>query len=72
LARDLVTEIGVDLELKGTAVIDHVNYVKSSNADHTLLASDNFIDSDAILGNFTQQVTRTCAPSPLQSTYTLS
>lgn len=57
LCRNLVADIGVDLELRGTAVTDHVNFAKSSVADHTLILSDKFVKSDAILGNFTQQVT---------------
>ncbi|KAM6591600.1 hypothetical protein CsatA_014205 [Cannabis sativa] len=52
LFRNVATELGVDFDEDSSAmVIDHTNYaVSDTEGDHTLIASDNFIQSDVILG----------------------
>ncbi|XP_074313307.1 dolichyl-diphosphooligosaccharide--protein glycosyltransferase 48 kDa subunit-like [Silene latifolia] len=51
--REIATECGVDFdEDPGAMVIDHTSYALSgSEGDHTLVASDNFVESDIILGS---------------------
>ncbi|KAF8405173.1 hypothetical protein HHK36_010073 [Tetracentron sinense] len=53
LIRDIATECGVDFDEDPSAmVIDHTsNAVSDIEGDHTLIASDNFIQSDVILGS---------------------
>ncbi|CAA0817288.1 Dolichyl-diphosphooligosaccharide--protein glycosyltransferase 48 kDa subunit [Striga hermonthica] len=53
LIRNIAAECGVDFDEDPSAmVIDHTGYAVSENAgDHTLIASDNFIQSDVILGS---------------------
>ncbi|XP_044487869.1 dolichyl-diphosphooligosaccharide--protein glycosyltransferase 48 kDa subunit-like [Mangifera indica] len=53
LIREIATECGVDFDEDASAmVIDHTSYaVSSTNGDHTLIASDDFINSDVILGS---------------------
>ncbi|KAK7257924.1 hypothetical protein RIF29_32254 [Crotalaria pallida] len=53
LIREIATESGVDFDEDPAAlVIDHSGYAFSATeGDHTLIASDNFIKSDAILGS---------------------
>ncbi|KAJ4963775.1 hypothetical protein NE237_023714 [Protea cynaroides] len=52
LIRDIATECGVEFDEDPAAmVIDHTSYaVSETEGDHTLIASDDFIQSDAILG----------------------
>ncbi|KAF5736066.1 hypothetical protein HS088_TW14G00200 [Tripterygium wilfordii] len=52
LIRSIATECGVDFDEDPSAkVIDHKCYAVSENdGDHTLIASDSFIQSDVILG----------------------
>ena len=50
-----MADIGIDLEPKGTLLTDHVDYVRSSSDGHSLIASEEFVASDAILGNFTDR-----------------
>ncbi|XXG49382.1 hypothetical protein AAC387_Pa02g3584 [Persea americana] len=52
LIRDIATECGVDFDEDAAAVvIDHTSYAASeAEGDHTLIASDDFIQSDVILG----------------------
>ncbi|KAF5738175.1 Dolichyl-diphosphooligosaccharide-protein glycosyltransferase [Tripterygium wilfordii] len=52
LIRGIANECGVDFDEDSSAkVIDHNSYAVSDNdGDHTLIASDNFIQSDIILG----------------------
>lgn len=49
---DVIDEYGFDLVQDPSAVvIDHTNYaVLGTQGDHTLIASDDFIQSDVILG----------------------
>ncbi|RDY08938.1 Dolichyl-diphosphooligosaccharide--protein glycosyltransferase 48 kDa subunit, partial [Mucuna pruriens] len=49
LIREIATECGVDFDEDSTAmVIDHSGYaVSATEGDHTLIASDDFIKSDA-------------------------
>ncbi|KAG8368275.1 hypothetical protein BUALT_Bualt15G0028300 [Buddleja alternifolia] len=51
--RDIAVECGVDFDEDPAAlVIDHTSYAVSETAgDHTLIAGDDFIQSDAILGS---------------------
>ncbi|XP_065875198.1 dolichyl-diphosphooligosaccharide--protein glycosyltransferase 48 kDa subunit [Euphorbia lathyris] len=50
--KSIATECGVDFDEDPSAVvIDHKNYaVSQTEADHTLIASSGFIESDIILG----------------------
>ncbi|ONH96736.1 hypothetical protein PRUPE_7G148700 [Prunus persica] len=52
LVRSIARQCGVDFdEDPSTVVIDHTNYaVLGTQGDHTLIASDDFIQSDVILG----------------------
>ncbi|PIA52531.1 hypothetical protein AQUCO_01000421v1 [Aquilegia coerulea] len=53
LIRDIATECGVEFDEDAEAmVIDHTSYAVSDvEGDHTLIASDGFIQSDVILGS---------------------
>ncbi|KAE9620399.1 putative dolichyl-diphosphooligosaccharide--protein glycotransferase [Lupinus albus] len=53
LIREIATESGVDFDEDPAAfVVDHSGYaVSASEGDHTLIASDDFIKSDVILGS---------------------
>ncbi|XP_021896719.1 dolichyl-diphosphooligosaccharide--protein glycosyltransferase 48 kDa subunit-like [Carica papaya] len=53
LIRELATEFGVDFDEDPAAmVIDHTGYaVSDTEGDHTLIAGDDFIKSEAILGS---------------------
>ncbi|KAJ7967356.1 Dolichyl-diphosphooligosaccharide--protein glycosyltransferase 48 kDa subunit [Quillaja saponaria] len=53
LIREIATECGVDFDEDPAAmVIDHTGYAVSAvEGDHTLIASDDFIKSDVILGS---------------------
>ncbi|KAE8691508.1 Dolichyl-diphosphooligosaccharide--protein glycosyltransferase 48 kDa subunit [Hibiscus syriacus] len=53
LIREISTECGVDFDEDPSAmVIDHTGYaVSETEGDHTLIASDDFIKSDVILGS---------------------
>ena len=59
LRRRLCEDIGVDLEARGTAVIDHVDHVVSEGYGHTTVLADGFTSSDAILGGFKSKVSCT-------------
>ncbi|GAA0169821.1 glycosyltransferase [Lithospermum erythrorhizon] len=52
LIRDIAAECGIDFdEDSASLVIDHTSYaVSSTEGDHTLIAADDFIQSDVILG----------------------
>ncbi|KAB2603054.1 dolichyl-diphosphooligosaccharide--protein glycosyltransferase 48 kDa subunit-like [Pyrus ussuriensis x Pyrus communis] len=53
LIRQIAVECGVDFdEDPGAMVIDHTSYaVSDTEGDHTVIASDDFIKSDVILGS---------------------
>lgn len=53
LIRNIAAECGVDFDEDSSAVvIDHISYaVSETEGDHTLIASDDFIKSDVILGS---------------------
>ncbi|XP_015866874.1 dolichyl-diphosphooligosaccharide--protein glycosyltransferase 48 kDa subunit [Ziziphus jujuba] len=53
LIREIATECGVDFDEDSNAlVIDHTSYaVSDTEGDHTLIASDDFINSNVILGS---------------------
>ncbi|KAL5704852.1 Dolichyl-diphosphooligosaccharide--protein glycosyltransferase 48 kDa subunit [Ranunculus cassubicifolius] len=53
LIRDIATECGVDFDEDAEAmVIDHSSYaVSDTEGDHTLIASEEFIKSEVILGS---------------------
>lgn len=53
LIRDIATECGVEFdEDPAVMVVDHTSYALSkTEGDHTLVASDDFIGSDVILGS---------------------
>ncbi|EOX91183.1 Dolichyl-diphosphooligosaccharide-protein glycosyltransferase 48kDa subunit family protein isoform 2 [Theobroma cacao] len=52
LIKNIATECGVDFDEDSSAmVIDHKSYaISGTEGDHTLIASDDFIQSDVILG----------------------
>lgn len=52
ILRDLGMEVGLELDERGTSVIDHLNYDIKDSGDHTLLVVDpaNVIESDLIVG----------------------
>ncbi|KAF5182453.1 Dolichyl-diphosphooligosaccharide--protein glycosyltransferase subunit [Thalictrum thalictroides] len=53
LIREIANECGADFDEDSSAmVIDHTSYaVSNSEGDHTLIASDDFINSNVILGS---------------------
>ncbi|CAL5385689.1 unnamed protein product [Camellia sinensis] len=59
LIREIATECGVDFDEvecrhydPGAMVIDHIGYaVSDTDGDHTLIASDEFIQSEVLLGS---------------------
>ena len=53
--RKLCESIGVDMEGKGTAVVDHVDHVLGTHG-HTTVLADGFSNSDAILGGIGSRV----------------
>lgn len=50
--RELVSELGVDVELAGTAVIDHFG-LAAGDAAHTTVLGTGFVDSKAVFGGRT-------------------
>ena len=52
ILRDLGMEIGLELDERGTSVIDHLNYDVKDSGDHTLIVVDpvNVIEADLIVG----------------------
>ena len=53
--RKLCEKIGVDLEGKGTAVVDHVDHVLEGSG-HTTVLADGYTNSSAILGGLNDKV----------------
>ncbi|XP_076049228.1 dolichyl-diphosphooligosaccharide--protein glycosyltransferase non-catalytic subunit Ost48 [Oratosquilla oratoria] len=53
LIRDLATEVGVEMDEEGAAVIDHLHYDAADSGLHTLVAapSDGLIDSVVMVGH---------------------
>ncbi|KAK3867607.1 hypothetical protein Pcinc_026962 [Petrolisthes cinctipes] len=52
LIRELVTEVGVEMDEEGAAVIDHLHYDANDDGQHTLIAapSSGLIESDVMVG----------------------
>ena len=52
ILRDLGMEVGIELDERGTAVIDHLNFDVKDTGDHTLLVVDpsSVIDAETIVG----------------------
>lgn len=52
LIRELVTEVGVEMDEEGAAVIDHLHYDSNDEGQHTLVAapSAGLIDSEVMVG----------------------
>lgn len=52
ILRDLGMEVGLELDERGTSVIDHLNYDTKDEGEHTLIAVDgaNLIDAPLIVG----------------------
>jgi len=52
LIRELVTEVGVEMDEEGAAVIDHLHYDANDDGQHTLIAapSSGLIDSSVMVG----------------------
>ena len=52
ILRDLGMEVGLELDERETAVIDHLNYDVKDKGDHTLIVIEpqNIIDADLIVG----------------------
>lgn len=57
--RDLGMEVGLELDERGTSVIDHLNYDVRDKGDHTLIVVDpaNVIDAELIVGPKTKTPT---------------
>ncbi|XP_071531387.1 dolichyl-diphosphooligosaccharide--protein glycosyltransferase 48 kDa subunit [Panulirus ornatus] len=53
LIRELVTEVGVEMDEEGAAVIDHLHYDANDDGQHTLVAapSAGLIDSEVMVGS---------------------
>lgn len=53
--RDVGMEVGLELDERGTSVIDHLNYDVKDRGDHTLIVVDpaNVIDAELIVGKRT-------------------
>jgi len=53
LIRELVTEVGVEMDEEGAAVIDHLHYDANDAGQHTLVAapSSGLIDSTVMVGS---------------------
>lgn len=56
ILRDLGMEVGIELDERGTAVIDHLNYDVKDRGDHTLLVVEpcSVIDAETIVGTKTE------------------
>ena len=56
LAREVASEVGVELDEDGTNVIDHLNFDVKDSGHHTLVVADpaNLINSDRIVGKQTE------------------
>lgn len=52
-----MAEVGVDVEPRGTALVDHVDFVKASAGGHSVVAASRLVNSSAILGNYPDEVT---------------
>ncbi|KAK8752226.1 hypothetical protein OTU49_012579, partial [Cherax quadricarinatus] len=52
LIRELVTEVGVEMDEEGAAVIDHLHYDANDDGQHTLIASPSagLIESEVMVG----------------------
>jgi Oligosaccharyltransferase 48 kDa subunit beta len=46
--RELVADLGVDVDAKGSTVVDHVH---QTSVDHTTIYTSEWVDSSAILGS---------------------
>uniref|UniRef100_A0A0D9WWR8 Dolichyl-diphosphooligosaccharide--protein glycosyltransferase 48 kDa subunit n=1 Tax=Leersia perrieri TaxID=77586 RepID=A0A0D9WWR8_9ORYZ len=66
LIRGIATECGVDFDEDPEAmVIDHINYAATdAEGDHTLIAGDDLIQSDVILGSKKIEVLKVLSASP--------
>ena len=56
ILRDLGMEVGIELDERGTSVIDHLNYDIKDRGEHTLLVVDPsaLLDSEVIVGSKTK------------------
>ena len=52
ILRDLGMEVGIELDERGTAVIDHLNYDVKDRGEHTLLVveSDSLLEAEVVVG----------------------
>jgi len=52
LIRDIVTEVGIELDEDGTTVIDHFNFDKKDGGQHNLILAkpENLVKSERIVG----------------------
>ena len=52
ILRDLGMEVGIELDERGTSVIDHLNYDIKDRGDHTLLVVDptSLLDAETVVG----------------------
>ena len=62
ILRDLGMEVGIELDERGTSVIDHLNYDVKDSGDHTLLVVEPgaLIDAETVVGS------KTATPSLFQ------
>lgn len=58
LMRTLATEVGIDLDDKGTKVFDHFSYATFADGtqDHTAILTRNVVQSAALVGAASLQV----------------
>ena len=55
-------DCGVDLEPRNSAVLDHLDYVRGLSSKHRIVATNNTVAAESVLGAFDGQV---CSPEVL-------
>ena len=55
-------DCGVDLEPRNSAVLDHLDYVRGLSSGHRIVATNNTVAAESVLGAFDGQV---CLPAVL-------
>ena len=49
-------DCGVDLEPRNSAVLDHLDYVRGLSSGHRVVATNNTVAAESVLGDFDVQV----------------
>ena len=57
--RGLAMDCGVDLEPRNSAVLDHLDYARGLSSGHRIVATNNTVAAESVLGAFHGQV---CSP----------